>query len=283
MSDLTFRFACESFPEFPSYIASVVTGDDISPLYVRTEERIMNLGGRDIITDVMVYGDDGSVYDIEPNTYLEGSSMERGLFHMYLIGSKMLKEGEIWKDLRKGAVIMLNRHDIFKDGKAVRHFSFLDAESGEKACLSSAELYIAYVSPYGEKGVERDDLLRDLSVRYAEEEMNLPETKKIVEYIYSKGVQEKMYEYIREYFAEELAEGRAEARAEARAEGLAEGKAEGLAEGRKEGRASGIAEGRREEKLDNARAMLRGGISSERVADILKLSESDMKEVMNLR
>ena len=26
----------------------------------------------------MVYGDDGSVYDIEPNTYLEGSSMERG-------------------------------------------------------------------------------------------------------------------------------------------------------------------------------------------------------------
>ena len=194
---------------------------------------------------------------------------------MYLIGSKMLKEGERWKNLRKGAVIMLNRHDIFKDGKAVRHFSFLDVESGEKACLSSAELYIAYVSPYGEKGVERDDLLRDLSVRYAEEEMSLPETKKIVEYIYSKGVQEKMYEYIREYFAEELAEGRAEARAEARAEGLAEG--------RKEGRASGIAEGRREEKLDNARAMLRGGISSERVADILKLSESDMKEVMNLR
>ena len=175
----------------------------------------------------------------------------------------MLKEGERWKNLRKGAVIMLNRHDIFKDGKAVRHFSFLDVESGEKACLSSAELYIAYVSPYGEKGVERDDLLRDLSVRYAEEEMSLPETKKIVEYIYSKGVQEKMYEYIREYFAEELAEGRAEARAEARAEGLAEG--------------------RREEKLDNARAMLRGGISSERVADILKLSESDMKEVMNLR
>ena len=77
LSDLTFRFACESFPEFPSYIASVMTGDDVSPLYVRTEERIMNLGGRDIITDVMVYGEDGSVYDIEPNTYLEGSSMER--------------------------------------------------------------------------------------------------------------------------------------------------------------------------------------------------------------
>ena len=38
LSDPTFRFACESFPEFPSYIASVMTGDDVSPLYVRTEE-----------------------------------------------------------------------------------------------------------------------------------------------------------------------------------------------------------------------------------------------------
>ena len=29
--------------------------------------------------------------------------------------------------------------------------------------------------------------------------------------------------------------------------------------------------------------MLAGGIPSDRVADILKLSESDMKEVMNMR
>ena len=92
-------------------------------------------------------------------------------------------------------------------------------------------------------------------------------TKKVVDYILEEGVQESMYEYMKEYFAQELAEGRAEARAEAHAEGRAEGRAEGA----------------KEATISNARAMLSGGIPSDRVAAILKLSESDMKEVMNMR
>ena len=227
LSDLTFRFACESFPDFPAYIASVMTGDEISVRDVRVQ-RLMNPGGRDIVTDVMVYGEDGSVYDVEPNTYAEGSSIERGLFHMYLIGSKMLGKGERWSDLRKGVVIMLNRYDIFKEGKAVRHFSILDVESGEKASLCSMELYVVFVSPNGRRGVERDDLLRDLFVGYCQEEMSLPMTKKVVDYILEEGVQESMYEYMKEYFAQELAEGRA----------------------------SGRAEGAKEATISNARAML---------------------------
>ena len=128
--------------------------------------------------------------------------------------------GERWGCLRKGAVIMLNRHDVVGNGKAVNKIGFYMDDGNVAVSEKGMWLYIVHVTPYGEKGVERDDLLRDLYVRYAEEEMSLPETKKIVEYIYRKGVQEKMYEYIREYFAEELAEGRAEARAEARAEGF---------------------------------------------------------------
>ena len=50
----------------------------------------------------MVYGDDGSVYDIEPNTHLEGSSMERGLFHLYLVGAKLLRMGDVGGVLGKG-------------------------------------------------------------------------------------------------------------------------------------------------------------------------------------
>ncbi len=273
LSDLTFRFACESFPDFPAYIASAITGETVIPKDVRLQHRIMNPGGRDIITDVMVYGVDGSVYDLEPNKYIEGSSIERGLFHMYLVGSKLLKPGENWKDLRKGTVILLNRHDIFRDGDSLKHFSITDLEKGWIASEKAMKLIIAHVSPDGTRGDEIGELFRDLSVMYADVEMSLPETKKIVKYILDKGVQKNMYEYMREYFAEELAEGRAAARAEARAEGLAEGRAEGRREGRKEGR--------REERLANAKAMLRGGISSDRVADILKLSDSDMKEIMN--
>lgn len=157
-------------------------------------------------------------------------------------------------------------------GDRLKHFSITDLEKGWIASEKAMKLIIAHVSPDGTRGDEIDELFRDLSVMYADVEMSLPETKKIVKYILDKGVQENMYEYMREYFAEELAEGRAAARAEARAEGLAEGRAEGRREGRKEGR--------REERLANAKAMLRGGISSDRVADILNLSDSDMKEIM---
>ena len=56
LSDLTFRFACESFPDFPAYIASVMTGDEISVRDVRVQQRLMNPGGRDIVTDVRSTG-----------------------------------------------------------------------------------------------------------------------------------------------------------------------------------------------------------------------------------
>ena len=51
-------------------------------------------------------------------------------------------------------------------------------------------------------------------------------------------------------------------------------------EGREEGRALGREEGRKFERLVNARAMLASGIPSRQVADILNLSEKDMKEVI---
>ena len=251
ISDLTFRFACESFPDFPAYIASVMTGDGISVRDVRVQQRIMNPGGRDIVTDVMVYGEDGSIYDVEPNTYAEGSSIERGIYHTYLVGSRLLKSGEEWRALRRGAVIMLNRHDVFKDGKALRCFAMSETGGGGDVFPRGMTLYVAHVSDCGERGIERDDLLRDLFVGYCQEEMSLPMTKKVVDYILEEGVQESMYEYMKEYFAQELAEGRAESR--------------------------------KNERLDNAKALLESGVEQDIVKKALKLSESDMKEVMNKR
>ena len=96
-----------------------MTGDEISVRDVRVQQRLMNPGGRDIVTDVMVYGEDGSDYNAEPNTYADGSLIERGIYHTYLVGSRLLKSGEEWRALRRGAVTMLNRHDVFGKGEAV--------------------------------------------------------------------------------------------------------------------------------------------------------------------
>ena len=188
LNDLTFRFACESFQDFPAYIASVMTGDEISVRDVRVQQRLMNPGGRDIVTDVMVYGEDGSDYNAEPNTYAEGS--------------RLLKSGEEWRALRRGAVTMLNRHDVFGKGEAVIKVEPCIISGGKKEFYGKGMcLYMVHVSDRGEMGVERDDLLRDLFVGYCQEEMSLPMTKKVVDYILEEGVQESMYEYMKEYFA----------------------------------------------------------------------------------
>lgn len=197
LSDVTFSFACRYFPQFAAYIASVITGEEVVPRHVAVQERIMNPGGRDIIADVMVYDESGNIYDLEPNTYKEGSSVERGLFHSYLVGSKLLRMGEQWNHLRRGSVIMFNRHDVMEDNESVTMISLYEPEGRKIMPSKGMRLYMVHVSPNGQRGIERDDLLRDLSVIYAEEEMILPITGKIVRYILKEGVQEKMYEYMR--------------------------------------------------------------------------------------
>ena len=228
----------------------VMTGYEISVRDVRVQQRLMNPGGRDIVTDVMVYGEDGSDYNAEPNTYAEGSLIERGIYHTYLVGSRPLKSGEEWRALRRGAVTMLNRHDVFGKGEAVIKVEPCIISGGKKEFYGKGMcLYMVHVSDRGEMGVERDDLLRDLFVGYYQEEMSLPMTKKVVDYILEEGVQESMYEYMKEYFAQELAEGYF-------AQELAEGRAEARAEAHAEGRAEGRAEGAKEATISNARAML---------------------------
>ena len=197
LRDVTFSFACRYFPQFAAYIASVITGEEVVPRHVAVQERIMNPGGRDIIADVMVYDESGNIYDLEPNTYKEGSSVERGLFHSYLVGSKLLRMGEQWNHLRRGSVIMFNRHDVMGDNESVTMISLYEPEGRKIMPSKGMRLYMVHVSPNGQRGIERDDLLRDLSVIYAEEEMILPITGKIVRYILKEGVQEKMYEYMR--------------------------------------------------------------------------------------
>lgn len=259
LSDFTFRIVCECFPDFPSYIISVITGDDVDVEHVRTQVRIMNPGGRDIIADVLVYAKDGCVYDIEPNSYREGESVERGLYHTHLLGAKMLAPASAWQERKRCCVIMLNKHDVMGEGRQIIRIEALDTESGKRVSEKDALLFMVFVSAQGKES-ERDALFRDLSVKYSQQSMMLPKTKKVVEYLKERGVRNSMYDYIKAYFAEELAEGRAKSMAE--------------------GRAEGIAEGKREATVSNAKAMLFDGLPADRVARILGLS---LDEIENIR
>lgn len=281
ISDVSFRIACEHIPEFPLFIASIITGDEIDPVFMHTQERMFNPGGREIVADVIIYSSDGCVYDIEPNTYRDGESVERGLFHSYVIGSKMLKKGEPWDRLRRCCVIMLNQHDILKRGEPVVRIESVSSDTGESASEKASQVYIVNCSYKGDGVGKKFDLLKDLTKNYMREALTLPEMKKVVEYMVQGDVQDMIRDFIREYFADELAEGRAMLRNDAWAEGLTEGRLEGKKEGRKEGRKEGIEEGRREEKYSNARELYKNGVDIEVISKSLNIPQGEMEAIVN--
>jgi len=75
--------------------------------------------------------------------------------------------------------------------------------------------------------------------------------------------------------------GRAEGEAKGRAEGRAEGEAKGRAEGRAEGRVEGEAKGKWEASVEMARALLERGMNLTEIASITKLSEDQIKALLN--
>lgn len=80
LDDYPFQVACKYSEKFVKSVIRRITGEDIEIGKVEAQEHILNPQGKEIITDVMIYTKDGTIYDIEPNTYKKGEVLERGLF-----------------------------------------------------------------------------------------------------------------------------------------------------------------------------------------------------------
>ena len=72
LDDYPFQVACNYSETFVKSVIKRVTGEDIEIEKVVTQEHILNPQGKEIITDVMVYAKDGTIYNLEPNTYRKG-------------------------------------------------------------------------------------------------------------------------------------------------------------------------------------------------------------------
>ena len=111
LDDYPFQVACKYSQTFVKNVIKRITGEDVEIEKIETQEHILNPQGKEIITDVMVYAKDGTIYDLEPNTYRKGEVLERGIFHTGMMHSKLLQPSEDWTELKRGVVIMLNKHD----------------------------------------------------------------------------------------------------------------------------------------------------------------------------
>ena len=105
LDDYPFQVACKYSETFVKNVIKRITGQDVEIEKIETQEHILNPQGKEIITDVMVYAKDGTIYDLEPNTYRKGEVLERGIFHTGMLHSKLLQPSEDWTELKRGVVI----------------------------------------------------------------------------------------------------------------------------------------------------------------------------------
>lgn len=193
LDDYPFQIACKHSHEFVKNIIKKITKKNVEIEKIVIQEHILNPQGKKIITDVMVYAKNGTIYDLEPNTYKKGEILERGIFHMGMLHSKLLRPSEDWVSLRRGIVIMLNKHDILKNGKSIERFDLMQNETKVKASEKGVTLFMVNCSYHGLE-TEDNDFFHDLTVDYVREELYLDENKNVVNYILGREEQYKMTE-----------------------------------------------------------------------------------------
>ena len=158
LDDYPFQVACKYSQTFVKSVIKRITGQDVEIEKIETQEHILNPQGKEIITDVMVYAKDGTIYDLEPNTYRKGEVLERGIFHTGMLHSKLLQPSEDWTELKRGVV-----------------------------------LYMVNCSHQG-RDKEEKDFFHDLMSDYVKEELYFSENKTVVDYILGREEQYKMTE-----------------------------------------------------------------------------------------
>ncbi len=268
---------------------------------VRTQVLLANISGRSVRVDVLARGGDGQIFNIEIQRDDRGASSRRARFHSSALDTQFLEKSTDFASLPETYVIFITEHDVMGKGEPVYRIERYNLTTGE---MFNDGSHIVYVN-----GAYRGDnpvgkLMHDFScpepswmyydeladrVRFYKEtregvDVMNSEFDEFVEKVYNeardKGLEEGRAEGRKEGRTEGRAEGREEGRAEGRKEGRAEGREEGRAEGRTEGREEGRAEGRKEMYMWTARRLMAdGSLTPEKIADLLELTESEVRNL----
>ena len=284
-------------PEDAEYIAKLIieraTGNKVKEVTVTQEKPLLGIdvGYHGIRMDLYVTQYEreriAKVYDIEPNRYGLSELPRRSRFSQALTDAKLLKAGELYKDMPDYLSIWILTQDPF--GKNEMLYRVKNSVEGYSDIVYNDGVTKLFLYVGGELG--GNEALKDL-LRYFEKsdennvvDKDIEKLHTIVEKVRHNrkvGEQYMTFQEMMEYEKEE-------ARQEAREEGLAEGREEGLAKGREEGRVKGLEEGRTEGRAEafeeNMIATIKvcrnlGASDEQIIANIVKefgLSEEDAK------
>ena len=189
-------------------ILRIILGRKIKVIRVNGQEEVRNseVGGRNITLDVYALDENGEEMDIEVQGNSEGAHIRRARYHSSVLDSRMLQEGQRFKELKDSYVIFIYRHDKFRKGLPVYHIDRYVRETGE---IFEDGSHIVYVNGNYKGDDEIGQLMNDFhqtdpdNMHYEELAQGVKHFKEVEE------GRDTMCEAVQEYaekYAEEYAE-----------------------------------------------------------------------------
>ena len=180
----------------------------------QNEMKNHQVGGRNITLDVDAMDENGEEIDIEVQGNSEGAHVRRARYHSSMVDSRMLKEGQAFRELKDSYVIFIYKHDKFRKGLPLYHVDRYVGETNEQFRDGS---HIIYVNGNYKGNDEIGQLMQDFREKNPEC-MHYTELAESVKHFKEKeGGHEEMSEIVERYINERVEE-RVEERVKERVE-----------------------------------------------------------------
>ena len=162
------------------------------------------VGGRNITLDVHALDENGEKMDIEVQGNSEGAHIRRARYHSSVLDSRMLKEGQEFKEIKDSYVIFIYKRDKFQEGLPLYHIDRYVRETGK---LFEDGSHIIYVNGNYKGDDEIGYLMQDFhqtdpdNMHYKELSQGVRHFKEVEEGrdTMCEAVQEYAKEYAKEY------------------------------------------------------------------------------------
>ena len=154
------------------------------------------VGRRNITLDVDAMDENGEEIDIEVQGNSEGAHVRRARYHSSMVDSRMLKEGQAFRELKDSYVIFIYKHDKFRKGLPLYHVERYVGETNEQFRDGS---HIIYVNGNYKGNDEIGQLMQDFREKNPEC-MHYTELAESVKHFKEKeGGREEMSEIVERY------------------------------------------------------------------------------------
>lgn len=183
----------------------IILGKKVKVISVTGQNEMKNhqVGRRNITLDVDAMDENGEEIDIEVQGNSEGAHVRRARYHSSMVDSRMLKEGQAFRELRDSYVIFIYKHDKFRKGLPLYHVERYVGETNEQFRDGS---HIIYVNGNYKGNDEIGQLMQDFREKNPEC-MHYTELAESVKHFKEKeGGREEMSEIVERYINERVEE-----------------------------------------------------------------------------